>query len=111
MLKVTLWDRSVLYVEDNFEDALYQKMATTERFRLKHLANPKGDALVGKSIARITRANYQEYAHLLPRQTSKLLAAPSNEITDEQRQANLKKLAKMKAEFLERRAQRKAERA
>jgi hypothetical protein len=104
MNKAILWDKSVLFVEDDKVPALERLMGTQRKARVVHLANPEGDVLMGTTIARVTLASYREYEYLLPR-NDKLIAAPAApEISDEQRAANVAKLAKMKEDFIKRRA-------
>lgn len=99
MQKVIFWDKSFVFIEDDVAQKVELVMGTSKKFRLLHLANPKGDVLIGTTISRITPAHYREYEHLLPR-NDKMIAAPKvPEITDEQRAANIKKFAKMREDF------------
>jgi hypothetical protein len=101
MHKAILWDKSVLFVEDDKVDALERLMGTQRKARINHLGNPKGDVLMGTGIARVTVAAYREYQHMLPRNDKMIEAPKVPEITDEQRAANLVKLAEIRKNFVE----------
>ena len=97
MRKVIFWDKTFVVIKDEQEPAVVAHKAKGKPFYLNHAGGR--DYIEPGAIARITSAKSTDY-HVPTPDPSKLLAAP--EISDEQREANLDKIAKIKADLKDR---------
>lgn len=101
--KVIMWDKSFVIIKAEQEPPIATAKRTGKPFYLNHLSGR--DFVEPGAIARITDAKHGDY-HIDPPANQKLLAQP--EISDEQRAANVAKIAKMKQEHIERMERRRS---
>ena len=106
MIKVILWNRDVLFMDDEFQERVEAIMGSDKKVKLKHLDGD--DTIIGRAIARVTKAQYREYGHKLPVNPRQIEAPKPPERTEEQLEANRARIKQMKDDFIARRNRKEA---